>query len=119
MNLSKKSAEHMWVKWIEAGALGHEITDREVLDWSSESNRRVLQIWKIEELISSVFKEADTPDGRTREEVEAMTFYQQIEFLERLAGSDDFARSMPDLSQKVSYFVEEVDKRDFRTAKDF
>lgn len=94
-----------------------------VKGYAGESLRRAIECLTLDYLITWLLREADTfPGGITREQVEKMSPFQQIEFLEQLAADDDFAwgaLKTPELSRQISLFVEEVDKRYFQTADDF
>lgn len=100
------------------------ITDKEILDWTSDENsKHIMQRHTLELLVGRILKLADVfPDGSTLKQVREMSPFRQIQFLERLAENDDFAwgaLKVPELSREISLFVEEVDKRDFRTTSDF
>ncbi|MAG12455.1 hypothetical protein CL630_01440 [bacterium] len=96
---------------------------QKIRDWASAQNLKLLQDEdELARLINCVFQEGITfPDGTTKEQVEAMTQFQQIGVLEQLIRKEDdvFVEPLSDsLRVGINIFLRRVNKAGFETATD-
>lgn len=106
-------------------------TDREILEWASDQNlKHMHEGAAIEMYFDWIFLIVETlPSGQTRESVRTLTSLQQIKLLEHLVADEKFSTefrrrcegrtdSMHMVLGELAGFLEEIDKRGFRSGDD-
>lgn len=101
-----------------------EKSDQEILEELSDENiRHMIHKETLMDIINWIFKFQDIlPNGVTKSEVDSMTRFQQVEFLERLSSeyaNTNVLGNTPVRINEIDQLIHEIDKKGLRTAEDF
>lgn len=100
-----------------------DATGQEMIDWASNQNlKHMNEGGELAYLIEGLLRERlILPDGTTKEQVAAMTQFQQIGILEQIIEKEDEVFAEPlshPLVMGINMLLEKVNKDDFKTATD-